>query len=476
MRTPNCNLLVVVALLILGPWEARGLGQGPRAGGRPRESRLLDSRWMEDRLDGYAGDEIRLSSYLEPPPHQTVFAPADGTRSVPATLDENRHERLLGAEAVVLEPDPARPGAPPEPLYEELTPPAGASRLSGLVDWWDVGCVVRGYFLNDQRIEWSGTECTFGAEAAVAPVFKRRFGGWETTVEGEFYLNQPFDRNILADTPERRSYLGNCQVDTFEISQLRIAVATGDFTLVAGKMVTPFGRVHFPLYSNARLDAPFIRTESILWRETGLLLRYAPGVLTADVALTNGGDDRDANSSKALVSRIGIDAECAAVGVSVKLHDGIGSEGQKVYNNHLGMDCMVRRGRFICSAELIYDEYGFRRPGFDPNDITWCRSIYYRDLNYRLGVPITGVGYYVDLGYQGDRWSCFLNYGEFYPQSIGHPQHDIVNRRGIVKLDYRFTPSLSVYAACLVENAGYLAQDNRVRRGGVVLAGLQWTP
>ena len=472
MRTSNCHPLVVVALLILGPLEAGKLkGQDPRAGGRPGDNRLLGPcpRWIEARLDDYRGDEIRLSSYLEAPSSPEIDAVAAGR-------GESGRQQLLGAEAIVLEPDPASPAAPPELLYEEQAPLAGADRLSGPVDWWDVGCVVRGYYLNDQRIEWSGVECTFGAEAAVAPVFKRRFGSWETTVEGEFYLNQPFDRNLLADTPERRSYLENYRVDTFEISQLRIAVATGDLTLVAGKMVTPFGRVYFPLYSNARLDAPFIRTESILWRETGFLLRYAPGVLTADVALTNGGEDRDANSSKALVSRIGIDAERAALGVSFKVHDGIGSEGQKVYNNHVGMDCMVRRGRFICSAEVIYDEYGFRRPGFDPNDITWCRSIYYRDLNCRLNVPITGIGYYVDVGYRGDRWSCFLDYGEFYPQSIGHPQHDVVNRRAIVKVDYHFTPSLSVYAACLVENAGYLAQDNRPRQGGVLLAGLQWTP
>ncbi len=90
---------------------------------------------------------------------------------------------------------------------------------------WSVGGLARGYYRNDQRIEWSGMEESFGAEGVIAPAFRRQFGAWETRVEGEFYLNQPFDRNILADTPERVSYQGNFHVDTFEISQLWISCA-----------------------------------------------------------------------------------------------------------------------------------------------------------------------------------------------------------------------------------------------------------
>ena len=140
------------------------------------------------------------------------------------------------------------------------------------IDGW-----VRGYYLNDQRIEWSGQESTFGAEGGIAPVFRHQFDKLEMTVQGEFYINQPFNRNILVDTAERRSYAGNFDVDTFEISQLYIELQCGDWSLTAGKMVTPFGRTYFPLYSNSRLDAPFIRTEVIHWRETGLSARYCPG-------------------------------------------------------------------------------------------------------------------------------------------------------------------------------------------------------
>jgi hypothetical protein len=341
-------------------------------------------------------------------------------------------------------------------------------------DWYEMDFLARGYYLNDQRVEWSGLEATFGAEAAFAPKIHYRFGSWETTFQGEFYLNQPFDRNRLVDTPERESYIHNFDYQTFEISQLAITCRNGDFAFAVGKVVTPFGRVHFPLYSNSRLDAPFIRTEAILWRETGLLFRWDPGCLVADVALTNGGPDCDANSSKGLVSRIGIDTERFAIGASVKVQDGIGSEGQKQYNNHCGVDAMIRRGPFVLSAEAIYDEYGLRRPGLDPNDITWGRSIYYRDRNYRRNVPLTGVGYYVNLGIEGDTLVTNLNYGEYYPTETGDPQHDRPNRRGIAKVDYYWTPCLQMYAVVIMETEAFIAQAGRKRRGTAVLGGVQY--
>lgn len=348
-------------------------------------------------------------------------------------------------------------------------------RYRACPDWYDLDFVVRGYYVNDQRIEWSGQEATFGAEGAFAPRLHYRFGNWETSVDGEFYLNQPFDRNRLVDTRERASYAHNFEYDTFEISQLSITCRNGNLAFCVGKFVTPFGRTHFPLYSNARFDAPFIRTEAILWRETGLLIRWDPGYLVADVALTNGSEDLDTNSSKALVSRIGLEGEQFGVGASIKVQDGIGSEDQKRYNNHFGVDAMIRRGRLTLSAEAIYDEYGFRRPGFDPNDITWGRSIYYRDLHYKLNTPITGVGYYLNLGINSDRLVTNLNYGEYYPMELGNAQHDRPNRRGLVKVDYYCTPCLQMYAVVILETEGYVAQDNRLRKGNAILTGLQYT-
>lgn len=340
--------------------------------------------------------------------------------------------------------------------------------------WWGLSATARAYFVDDLRIEWSGQEATFGAEGAIAPMIRHRAGDWELSVEGEFYINQPYDRNILVDTQERRSYLANWQPDILEISQLLMRAKYGDLTLMLGKMPTPFGRYYFPLYTNSWQDAPFIRTESILWRETGFLAEYKPGMFVADVAITNGGSDRDANSSKALVARLGLEGENWALGASGKVQDGIGSEGQKEYKNHLGADAMVRMGKFLLSAEAIYDEYGFRRPGYNPNDIFWGRSIYYRDLNYKNGVPITGFGYYGNLQYEGDAWIWMLNYGEFYPANIGVPQQDVVNRRGIAKVVYKFSPYFKWYNVVMLENGGYVAQDNRQRIGQYFLTGLEY--
>jgi hypothetical protein len=334
--------------------------------------------------------------------------------------------------------------------------------------------LARGYYQNDRRVQWSGQEATFGAEGVLTSRIAQKFDRWDTQVLGEFYLNQPFDRNILVDTPERRSYAGNFDVEPFEISQLLLSFRNGNLELSIGKMVTPFGRTYFPLYTNARIDAPFIRTECILWRETGVLIRYDPDVFVGEIAITNGCEDRDTNSSKALISRLGIETDRFAVGFSVKVQDGIGSERQKRINNHVGVDFMVRWGYFTFSGEAIYDEYGFRQPGFDPDNITWGRSIYYRDQNYQIFKPITGVGYYLNLGFEKGPWCITLNFGEFYPQELGDPRHDVVNQRGIVKTAYYMTPYLQAYAVLMTETEGYMAQGSRPRLGSFVLAGFEY--
>src|SRR5205085_7266157 len=129
------------------------------------------------------------------------------------------------------------------------------------------------------------------------------------------------------------------------------------------------------------------RYEAILLRETGLLVQWdsSNGVIQATV--TNGSVERETNSSKALVARIGIDQPSYTLGTSVKWQDGNGSETQKAFNNHAGVDAMLRFGSWTLSSEAIYDQYGLRKPGTPLNDITWGRSLYYRDLNNGLDNP-----------------------------------------------------------------------------------------
>lgn len=298
----------------------------------------------------------------------------------------------------------------------------------------------RAYGLNDQRIYWSGLEFSFGVEANVDVSITRRYRRGSLTVEAELFLNQPFGKNILQDE-FRRDYQANFQVEPLHLSRLNLRFASGQFSVAIGKGVTPFGRFHFSSPSND-LDfaAPFIRSEAILWRETGIFLHWANRFLEVDVAAVNGGDERDTNSGKAGIFRVGLHGKAWAVGASHKIHDGTGSEWQKQYNGHTGLDFNWQAGCFRFSAEWIWDRYGFHRP-FDLNEMFWPRSLYYRDIFLAVKTPVKGRGWYGDIRYRKGSLSIALNYGEYYPQKIGNPLHDLLIRRIILRLAVLPAPS-----------------------------------
>jgi len=350
-----------------------------------------------------------------------------------------------------------------DPVFNQLVNPP---------ETFEFHWLARSYYIYDLRIEFTGQEATFGVEGAVAGSFNHAYHDWQFNLHSELYLNQPYGKNLLADAPERISYHGNFDIEPLQISQLYMTARRGDLFMAVGRMVTPFGRTYFPLYRNARDDAPFIRTESILWRETGLLVQFDPGNFSIAAAVTNGSDARDNNSSKGLVARIGYDTEQFAIGASVKYQDGNGSENHKEYNNHVGADIMLKRGRIRLSGEAIYDQYGFRQP-FDPLDITWRKSIYYRQQNQGMFDPITGFGFYANLDIELDRWTVMLNYGEFHPEKIGERLHDTTNRRGIVKTIWHLNQYADAYLMTLIENDAVASQNGRLRKGIAVLGGIQ---
>ncbi len=372
---------------------------------------------------------------------------------------------LILMHAIVLGPRCAR--GQDGPL--EYLPPLGPELC------YHLGGQARGYYVNDQRIEFTGQEATFAVEGVLDGGVHHQAGDWLCQVEGELFLTQPFDRNRLVDTPVRESFSHNFDVDVVSISQLHLAARREDLYFALGRFVTPFGRFYFTNYRNNFDDSPFLRSEAILFRETGLLAQWDPEGWCFTAALTNGGPNQDANSSKALVARAGLDRETFAAGASVKVQDGIGSEGQKTYNEHFGLDAMVRRGNWTLSAEAIYDHYGLRRPGLDPDDITWGRSVYFRDLNKAFHEPITGIGYYVNAGYEGPLWSLALNYGEFFPEELGVREHDAPTRRGIVRASRHWTQHLETYGVLMVENDLQQAFVGHDRRGVYVLFGCQFT-
>jgi hypothetical protein len=189
---------------------------------------------------------------------------------------------------------------------------------------------------------------------------------------------------------------------------------------------------------------------------------------------------------KAFTGRLGLNFPNAKLGISGVAHDGEGSEEQKQYRQHVGTDAMIQFGNWVLSSEIIYDIYGMHRE-FDPNDIFWKKSIYYRQINKAEKEPISGWGGYIDLTYDYHPWLFSLNYGEFHPEQLTVPDHNdrirgeyayyyanhnIVNRRFMAKLGWNFTQHIQWYGAWLLENGGYTAQSGRPRKGNALLTGI----
>jgi len=292
------------------------------------------------------------------------------------------------------------------------------------------------YYLNDQRIQWSGMEATFGVEASLKTDIVRRLGKGNLNVFSEIRFNQPFDDNKLVDKL-RSKYIQNFEIKSFDLSRLFIGYNSGAMGFYLGKKKTNFGRDNLIHLFNSDFDLPFIRTESILLRETGFFIFMGKGVLDLSLSIVNGGPEMDTNSSKAGIVRVGIKTNAFAAGVSAKFQDGVGSEDQKEFKNHIGFDMLFKSGKFQLSGEFIYDQYGFRKE-YDSDNIFWKRSLYDRDIFYKSETPITGLGGYIDVQYNTRSFILNINYGEFYPEKIGVPSHDEPVRRGIVKTIYKF--------------------------------------
>ena len=354
----------------------------------------------------------------------------------------------------------------------------------------DVWATARSFYSADMRWEFTGQEETFAVEGQTLMHLTHQSGGWTNSVTGELYLNQPFDDRILNDYNLRESFANNFRnLDAFDISQLFLTVGRHHWAVDLGRFVSPFGRYYVPQTNNFRntnyrFYAPFIRSECILYRETGLQLRLQPGWFRLAAAYTNGSDGLDTNSSKAICARVGVETAPFNAGISVKWQDGLGSEHQKEYNNYVGFDLMLRRGRWRFSTEWLYNQYGLRRANLALDDITWGRSLYNRQLNNGHNVPLEGWGGYANLIYESDRWTAVLQYGEFHPQPITNNNtainaadraiHDTTTRRGMGQLTWRVNQHLEFINTGFVENRVENAQDGRHRHGFSLLTGMQF--
>jgi len=339
----------------------------------------------------------------------------------------------------------------------------------------EISGAVRGYYISDQRVQWSGMESVFGTEAVLAPKFAREYPWGTTAVGSEFLIHQPFGkRNLALSDSNIKKYEPYFDVDTLEMSQLYLSISKKKTLSVSiGKFITPFGRTEYPVLFHSDFDAPFIRSkELILARETGLLLSYTPGLFRLDLAGVNGEREKDTNSSKAVMARVGIGKEDQwGVGLSGKWHDGIGSEYDKTYNNYFGVDFKIRLNpAWVLSGEVVYDQHGYHQKRGEENGTI---SLYYREI-YNNGDPIYGIGGYLDLGYKDGRWDIHLNYGEYYPEKVGNPYHDDPIKRLLIKVVYMIMKDVRAFATGMVENERYEEQWRKEQSPYGYLVGLQY--
>jgi hypothetical protein len=319
--------------------------------------------------------------------------------------------------------------------------------------------VMRGFYRDDQRIFWSGVEQTFGAEGVLRPLLMSLQGDWAISAEGEFFLNEPYGKSILSD-PTRDLYRANFNIQPFQVFQLYGQLQRGDFLIRIGRSRTPFGSYDSPMFSNAMIDAPFLRTEVIGFANTGLFLRYQPKGWSIDAAIVNDQADLATNSSKGLVARVGIDQPAWTIGASAMVRDGISSDQQKQFNNVFGCDGSVRWGRFTAYGEAAYDQHGFVHDfALLGNPLgLGVRDLYGRDVFKGDNQPISGFGFYTGLRFRDDRWMIDGCYGYYWPEQIGIPFHDAPISQGVIKAAFAITPHFQIFSFGIVEN--YRPKEN----------------
>ena len=247
------------------------------------------------------------SDYPANPPG--TYPPGVYPSGPPASLPAYAPPPSAGPAPSYAVPAPWQQLPPPTSVYPAEVPPVADATLQGdvpvvpggpgsasrILDHLEGNGVVRGFYRNDQRIRWSGMEETFGAEADLTPRLRYHDGDFEFVVDTEFWINQPYERNPLEDTKERQSYASDFQIDQFAVGKLALVTNYFGWTFKIGKFDTPFGRAYYPIYTNPYLstdnsmDEPFIRSEIIQSRETGVLAHYKSGYFVGDIALTDGG-------------------------------------------------------------------------------------------------------------------------------------------------------------------------------------------
>ncbi len=309
---------------------------------------------------------------------------------------------------------------------------------------------IRSFLKLDQRISWSGAESTFAAEAVLRPRLERR-GEWGTwRARGEFFLNQPMG-TLLSD-PVRDLYREALETRPFDIFQLSLEYESENWRIRLGRIRTPLGHYPVPLLTNALVDAPFLRTEVLGFTETGMFVRWRPGLWSFDLGLSNGESNLDTNSTKALVARTGLEWRSLRFGIWLKAHDGAGSEQQKKFGSVYGVDTSVQFRRWTIYAEGSLDEHGLYRGDADPQTLRPL-SFYHREVYRGRRAPVWGGGFHIGAMLTfADFWIDW-NYGVYWPEPIGVPSHDEPIKRALIKMTWNVARHFDVYALAIAENS-----------------------
>ncbi len=319
----------------------------------------------------------------------------------------------------------------------------------------EIGGVLRAYFSDDQRIAWSGVENTFGGQGVLRSLFTMPEGDWTIRARSEFFLNEPSGGTVLRD-PVRDLYVDDYILRPFEVFQLALEVEHGDWLFRAGKIRSPFGSDVVPMFTNSLMDAPFLRTDIIGFTESGIFLRWHPGPWSFDLGLSNGEENLDTNSSKALIARIGLEQPNWSIAAWGKFQDGIGSEELKRFNSFVGLDASARAGSWTIYGEATVDQHGlYRNPssgGFSPWEFNNL-SLYGLDVHRAFEKPIYGVGFDVGAVYRYSRLMLNWNYGVYFPQQIGIPTQDARIERGLLKCSWDLTRRFQFFSALIFENS-----------------------
>ncbi len=211
------------------------------------------------------------------------------------------------------------------------------------------------YYLNNQQIQHTGNECTFGAFTDVELTL-RPYSNFNIYSKGLFRLQQELDSTA-------RGYEKYTK-EPFEVRTLFIGIETKKCGRVClGKLEKGAGNFNYPDFVPADIFIPLDRTR-ILRYDTGIFWDFGRRGWQARTALINGVEELDSNSAKGLFIQIEKSSKVSdslrgEAGVFAQVQDGRGSTPIKYDDNYIGTFLALDAGRLRLDTGAAYHYYGY---------------------------------------------------------------------------------------------------------------------